>query len=236
MTTTIRATPQPFRRTACVEAGTGCPCGRCDAGGGYSLPLRTRRASGKSRKSAAILAHLSSMVLTPSMLDTYVRCPLCFYYRFVLRLREKEDLSDEPDSRAIGTLLHGFLEEAYAPLVGKPFAVDADFESSFWALFETKSVARRRCLSASFLDRTRVAGEDGAFSGSRARTGIASILSLEHTLEGTIPTDAGEIRIYGRADRIESLADGQLMVVDYKTVSEQFRQHADYTAAGHQRQ
>jgi CRISPR/Cas system-associated exonuclease Cas4 (RecB family) len=172
-------------------------------------------------KSPAVLAALSDMTFTPSMLDAYVRCPLCFYYRSVLKLREKEELADEPDSRAIGTLLHGFLEDAFRPLVGKDFELNGTFERHFWDCFDRKfrEPVRRRMRAASFLVE-RVAEEKmRRFLAAERERGVAQIVALEHDLKGTIPSPMGPICVFGRADRIDRLTDGQLMVVDYKSGS-----------------
>ncbi|WP_075589914.1 PD-(D/E)XK nuclease family protein [Labilibacter marinus] len=57
--------------------------------------------------------------LSPSALSTYFECPLRFYYKYVLKAAEPDEISEDIDPRIFGTLFHETVEEIYKPFVGK---------------------------------------------------------------------------------------------------------------------
>lgn len=54
--------------------------------------------------------------LSPSALNAYIDCPLCFYYRYVANLKMSEEVSTEIDSALFGTLFHRSAQLAYSTL------------------------------------------------------------------------------------------------------------------------
>jgi hypothetical protein len=59
------------------------------------------------------------MTFSASAINTLLRCPLSFVYRYGLRIQEKSRPADETDPRGIGLIAHQCLEELYRPWVGK---------------------------------------------------------------------------------------------------------------------
>ena len=55
-------------------------------------------------------------ILSPSALNTYLDCPLMFYYRYVAGLRMPDEVSAEIDSALFGTLFHRAAERIYTDL------------------------------------------------------------------------------------------------------------------------
>ncbi len=51
--------------------------------------------------------------LTPSALNTYLDCRLRFYYRYVLKYYEEDDVQEEIDPAMFGNILHKAMEELY---------------------------------------------------------------------------------------------------------------------------
>ena len=60
------------------------------------------------------------MTYSATSLDSYLKCPLRFYYRYVLGLKEREELDEEIEAKDVGTLVHRILEEDFEPLIGRP--------------------------------------------------------------------------------------------------------------------
>ena len=73
-------------------------------------------------KSPEILNYLKQnydtrgIVLSPSALNTYLDCPLCFYYRYVMRLNTPEDVNADIDPALFGTIFHRSAQLAYTDL------------------------------------------------------------------------------------------------------------------------
>gem|GEM_PF-5290739 len=54
-----------------------------------------------------------------SSLNTYRECSLRFFYDYVIRLKEPEELTLEIDAAAFGTHIHKIMQKIYNPLIGK---------------------------------------------------------------------------------------------------------------------
>ena len=62
---------------------------------------------------------------SPSSLNVYLSCPLSFYYRNVLDVREEEEVSEDLDAAKFGNILHHTMEDLYKPFVGKVLNADS---------------------------------------------------------------------------------------------------------------
>jgi len=51
--------------------------------------------------------------LSPSALNTFLRCPLDFFYTYVLNLREENDVEEAIESSTFGTMIHQVLERIF---------------------------------------------------------------------------------------------------------------------------
>ncbi len=57
--------------------------------------------------------------LSPSALSTYFECPMRFYYKYVLKAYEPEEITEDIDPRIFGTLFHETVETIYQPFINK---------------------------------------------------------------------------------------------------------------------
>jgi len=69
-------------------------------------------------KSEEVLAMMRGFTYSASALDTYLQCPIKFYYDYIVRLKEKEEAVDDLDNKDIGIFIHDVMEEFYKPFVG----------------------------------------------------------------------------------------------------------------------
>jgi hypothetical protein len=175
-------------------------------------------------KTPAMLAVLRQHKYSASSINTYLRDPMEFYYTYVLGLREAEDLLDEPEARRVGTFMHGLLEESFQRFVGQRPVIDADFRRDVMALFE-KRFARefgRGMKSDAFLLKAVMEERLGRFldtEAERPERAIDELMHLEKRFNDEIPLSCGAIRFSYIVDRIDRLADGTIMILDYKTGS-----------------
>jgi len=174
------------------------------------------------KKTSQIVNFLKQHTYSASSINTYLRNPLDFYYSYVLGLREKDDLLDEPEARQIGTFIHEFLEEQFRPLLNKPFEIDTLFHHDFFNNFDKKfedifgqgmksdafllkSVLKERLIR--FLDKEQ----------SKEARPIEKILYLEQCFEDSIIFPTAAIKFKYIVDRIDKMKDGTIMIIDYKT-------------------
>lgn len=58
-------------------------------------------------------------ILSPSAINTYMKCPLCFYLSYVAGLRPEDELTDDIDRAMFGNILHHAMHHLYLPWEGK---------------------------------------------------------------------------------------------------------------------
>ncbi|MBP7487048.1 MAG: PD-(D/E)XK nuclease family protein [Parabacteroides sp.] len=65
-----------------------------------------------------------SRAISASAVNTYLDCPLKFYFSVLEGLEEEEEVSETIESNVFGSLLHKVMEELYAPFQGKMVTAD----------------------------------------------------------------------------------------------------------------
>ena len=61
-------------------------------------------------------------ILSPSAINTYMKCPLKFYFNYVAGLRPDDEVSDDVDKPMFGTIFHDAMRHLYQPYEGRPFS------------------------------------------------------------------------------------------------------------------
>lgn len=170
--------------------------------------------------------------ISPSALAPYISCPLKFYFTSIAKLRATEELGEEVDSPMFGTILHAAMQNLYEGLkdiaqpkkhleqllqgnaveqavicaINKEFLNDADYSIEEYSgnLILVKEVVSKYI-------RQNVIPYD-------IKHDRFSIMACEEKIGCRFTlADGLQINIGGKADRIDSLDNGNLRVVDYKT-------------------
>ncbi len=173
-------------------------------------------------KSPLIVDFLKGFTFSATSVNTYMHNPYDFYRNYVLGLREKEDLLDEPESRHVGTFVHGLLEDAFKPFINKRPVIDAAFRKHFARSFEEgfSQTFGRGVRSDAFLLKSVLEHRLERFldvEAERLDTQVKEILFVEKKFEDTIDLPCGPVRFSYRVDRVDAMQDGTIMVIDYKT-------------------
>ncbi|WP_347840955.1 PD-(D/E)XK nuclease family protein [uncultured Draconibacterium sp.] len=83
-------------------------------------PVKEIRIPGSGDIVAKLMANNSEEhPLSPSAINTYLNCKLKFYFQYVVKLPEPEELKEEIDGVVFGNIFHDTLEELYKPFVGR---------------------------------------------------------------------------------------------------------------------
>jgi ATP-dependent helicase/nuclease subunit B len=151
-----------------------------------------------------------NVVIKVTALDRLLGDPYQFYAQTILALRQLDPLAADPfsDPALRGTLVHDILDKwhkaratdpglAIAPFAERQFAAER-VHPLFRALWQPRLIAA--------LERFEQWVREGEAAG---RVVLASEISGEMEVDG--------VKVQGRADRIDRLADGSLAIVDYKT-------------------
>ncbi|WP_447757241.1 double-strand break repair protein AddB [Sphingopyxis fribergensis] len=138
--------------------------------------------------------------------DLLAKDPYGFYAGRILRLSVLDPLRAGPDPRWLGTRVHAFLED-WQRAGATPEALEAELGR---LLDDPALDALARAFWFPRIEPAlRWAAERVWEARAEGREPIATEVAGVHELDG--------IRLSGKADRIDRLADGSLAIVDYKT-------------------
>ena len=139
--------------------------------------------------------------------DQLARDPFAFYASKILRLSELDPLSSGPDAKWFGTRIHRLLEDWQRAGMTE-VALEKELEA-LEADPALDALARAFWLPR-IMPSLRWAAET-VWAAREERWPVAT------EARGAMVT--GGIRLHGKADRIDQLADGRLAIVDYKSGS-----------------
>jgi hypothetical protein len=180
-----------------------------------------------------MLEIMTTSGLSPSALNTYINCPLQYYFRYIAGLREQDDMEENMEAATIGSAVHYALEIIYKEKVGEVVTaafVEAQLKNKprieqlikehLAERFESENLKSGKnlllykvCvkLTEEYLKHEKKIIEQLSEWGNDLQ-----IVMLEDKLSYTINLNGREIKIAGRVDRVESV-DGVIQIADYKT-------------------
>lgn len=166
-------------------------------------------------KTPDMVEYLRIFTYSPSSLDTYLNCPRQFYFRYVMNLQEKTDLLMSPEPREIGTFVHELLREAFTEFLNRQPVIDRTFEEKFFRLFKGmfEKDFKPRVGDGAFLLEAVLKHRLERFLQNERERQVAKLL----VLEAPYNYNSGDFKLKAKVDRVDELADGTLLVVDYKT-------------------
>ncbi|HSQ35426.1 MAG TPA: PD-(D/E)XK nuclease family protein, partial [Candidatus Binatia bacterium] len=182
------------------------------------------------KKNQLIREQLVTITLSPSSLETFVKCPLQFYFSSVLGLREREEVASETEGGLIGTIAHETLDvlfdkypraRAMAGTGAQRETLDADLVNFLGDAFRKHNFDPEKGLERvrawTLLKQLRLFIHE---DGQRIELNDIRIEKREKTFFSDLeaPWLGKPIGIKGRLDRLER--EGNLLrVLDYKTGS-----------------
>jgi ATP-dependent helicase/nuclease subunit B len=154
---------------------------------------------------------LRRVAVSATALDRLLGDPYQFYAQAILGLRKLDPLGADPfsDPALRGTLMHDILDQWHRaraagerdlPLI--PFAEDALATAQVHPLFRALWQPRLMAALETFEELITAQEADGRVTLATEITGAM---------------DVAGVRVHGRADRIDRLANGTLAIIDYKT-------------------
>ncbi len=174
------------------------------------------------------IKELAAHGLSPSALTSYIRNPIDFYYQYILRIRENDQVEETIAANTLGTVIHNTLENFYKPLeqktlttedIGKMISqIDTEITYQFRKEYTKLDITQGKNLlifevAKKYIFNFLKSEENIVKSGSQI-----TILAIESNLKAElkIPELGFPVYIKGKVDRIDEI-DGQLRVIDYKT-------------------
>ncbi|MBI5823350.1 MAG: PD-(D/E)XK nuclease family protein [Chloroflexi bacterium] len=154
-----------------------------------------------------------------SRLESYGTCPFEFFVAYGLGLEPREEAEEGFDVRMLGSMLHKILEDVYGSPstslreAAEKVFVDAPAEYGFrpTALWTQQQAELLRVLEKTIEELNKVS-QGFTPHAMEARFGMGKPSLV-------LKTSAGDVRLHGYIDRLDSASDGSLRVIDYKAGS-----------------
>lgn len=173
-----------------------------------------------------------SRAISASAVNTYLDCPLKFYFSVVEGIQEEEEVSETIESNVFGSILHKVMEELYMPLCGK--IVTADLLKAIKKDMPVLTGAIARAFAEIFFmsDVVRPLTGQNFLIGEMIRKYVEKILERDSKLTPfryieserkinrlfTLGDNRTEIQLKGFIDRIDEVRDA-IRIIDYKSGS-----------------
>jgi RecB family exonuclease len=171
--------------------------------------------------------------MSPSAINTYINCTLQYYFKYVAKLKEQEDIEESIEASTLGSAVHYVLENLYKPTMGRSLPTDfaakaivnkekinALLKESFEQRFDADSLKTgknyllyRVCLK---LINEFLKQEDRTLKLLKEEASEVKLIMLEKEMEHLVETKAGTVRVKGKVDRVE-MCNGIISIADYKT-------------------
>ena len=170
--------------------------------------------------------------ISPSALNTYMECSLKFYFKYIARIKEKEEMAEELDHRLLGTIFHQSTQSLYQTfpngeitsegldaLMKNDSLIEQHIQAAYEKLYDTtvskmlESGANDLVLSVVKKYVKKVFEFDKTLCPFR-------VISMEKTYRMPVTISAFNhptvVYVEGDIDRVDRVAQGT-RVIDYKT-------------------
>ena len=182
----------------------------------------------KTKEALSVLKEIAAKGFSPSALAKYIEDPISYYKRYVLKIKELDEVEETVAANTMGTIIHDVLEDFYKPFLNAVLTIEdvklmiSKIEEKTIVYFEAHfkngniyvgknklifEVAKNFILK--FLQSELKILQEGA---------ELKIIGTETKLVATIEVPGLDfpVKIAGTVDRIDEL-NGVIRIVDYKT-------------------
>lgn len=164
--------------------------------------------------------------ISPSSLASYLRNPLDFYQKYILKIRDERQVEEIAGNQTIGTIVHDTLEDLYSPFLNKILT-----KEDFKLIINRQEEVLNKYFNLHLLRGNKPSGKNLIIvhvaksmvnhvlnkDAITAQKNELIIKSLEQDFFTKYTLSNGkEIGFFGKIDRIDSV-NGQVRVIDYKT-------------------
>lgn len=166
--------------------------------------------------------------LSATALISYKNCSLQFYFKYLERIKEPDEIAKEVEANIVGSVIHAVLEELYAPLKNQNLTIQ-QLQFSFEALenltrkaFEkiepgADSMSGKNLLfiqtAVRIIANFLVEEQKALKAGVKLR-----VMYTEQQFDCNLSTDNEVVKLRGTIDRIDEW-DNKIRIIDYKTGS-----------------
>ncbi|PJB28955.1 hypothetical protein CO111_00195 [Candidatus Desantisbacteria bacterium CG_4_9_14_3_um_filter_50_7] len=172
-------------------------------------------------KTPGITEELRAMEYSPTKINSYLNCPAQFYFRYILRLEEKEQMAEDPDASQIGRGVHEILSDLFGSFKGRPYSGAREEMNGMLGETAEKVVEKQfgHLKGNIYLIKEIIKFRLKYLLKKHEELGDFTVLDTEKELKaelGGIGQEPGRVRLHGIIDRIDD-RQGEIFIVDYKT-------------------
>jgi len=171
---------------------------------------------------------LFSSGVSPSALTTYIRNPIDFYKRYVLKIQEEDSFEEEVSYRVYGNIIHKTLEDLYQPFIGKTLTqadllqMKKDFPAllkhHFTNEFSVQGLERGNNLISTHVASQQIRRfltiEENFLANNEV---VIQSLEQQQVKELNLEGIGFPVCINGTADRVDVVNNNIMRIIDYKT-------------------
>lgn len=168
--------------------------------------------------------------VSPSALNTFMNCPLDFYYKYVLRIQEVDDVEENVEASTFGNVIHDVLEELYKPFMENKVLLTIKDVENMKNQVEQLTIAA--FIKEKFTEKELNTGKN-LITFNMAKEYVSSFLNneikflktqnpelhikqLEKEYRYETDLKGTPILLKGKADRVDGYGS-KLRILDYKT-------------------
>ncbi|MGZ3567282.1 MAG: PD-(D/E)XK nuclease family protein [Thermodesulfobacteriota bacterium] len=183
----------------------------------YAVSLKDK-APRPIKKSLEMIKFLREYPFSATSLNTYLSCPLQFYFEYVLGLREREVVSEEFEKEEIGSFVHLVLSEYFRGRVGSMLTEKQMSLREFGKIFHKHFEEQygKDPAGEIYLLRNQVGRHLEDFIRNYQLVKIKEFRTKILDLEREIHVEKESFKLRARLDRVEK-RDDRTVIIDYKT-------------------
>ncbi len=175
------------------------------------------------KKTEEVINYLRKATFSATMIDTYLQCPIKFYFSHVLHLSPIKEVAEEAEGGDIGQFVHSLLYEVFKKYQNSLPNINEDFKNNFFKLFEKKfdkelkKLYKTESYMVSYVMKY-ILDKFLEYEKERLITDkIKKIVALEKEFVDKIKLANVELNFKFIVDRLDETLDDVLLVIDYKT-------------------
>jgi len=174
-----------------------------------------------------LLKEKAASGLSPSALNSFIACPLRFYFSYILKIRPQESIEENVESDIFGSVVHGVFEEIYQPFIGgqinhrlleeKLKEIDLLLNRHFQKEFRGGNISSgKNLLLVKVAEKYIQQFVENDIE--RIKENSPVLLGVEENAETELNIGGISVKLHGVIDRVEkdSIND-VLRIIDYKT-------------------
>ena len=167
--------------------------------------------------------------LSASSINTYLNCPLQFYFSVVENMEEEDEIAETIEASTFGTIFHSIMEWLYEPFKGKMITADLLHNISKNNKLLTEMIERSFAENYFKSEKIKKLTGQNYLTGEVLRKYIRKVLATDAKLTPFIYIDSEErvkkdyllpsgkmVSLKGIIDRVDEVK-GHTRIIDYKT-------------------